>query len=459
MSNELEDRLLRAGVDVPEPPAEATARIRSAVVESLSAPSMPYRLRRTAAALRRPVGILATTGAFGGIAVLLGLLIVAGPSSKDSVPRSLRPDLSSLTSVGTCLEPRLRVPCVAGTPQVRAATPALYNAPWLYGTSVRRLGSERPRPSLVFPAGTTYGQALDALYVSAVLTGALPPGTTLAPPLPRGAVLLQPTDPAEGIAIDLRAPFGYKPPHGTIYGAVYRGTPTEPTDGRLWPPGLQLAIATLPACMIVSTRTSVPPACGPEDEPRLRGADRSIQPLPKVAVAEDLVPGYASLTGRVVSRSTASFYAGARIAVGSADGVVPNAPVVSATPSGPVLVGRVTKASSRTAEVAFITDGRSTVGASVSRARNALGVLRSPAVGKLVLEGVPGAAPPKAGQVVVTSGLSVGTGPSIYPRGLRIGAVQGADGSGSGRGPVVEVVPTQDSSTLAELTVLVSRIG
>lgn len=456
MSSELEERLRRAGGDLPEPPAEATARIRSAALESLSAPLLPSRLRRTAVALRRPIGILATAGAFGGIAVLLGLLIVAGPSSEDAVPGSLRPDLSSLTSVRTCLEPRLREPCVAGTPQVRAATPALRDAPWLYGTPVRRLGSERPRPSLIFPAGTTYGQALDALYVSAVLTGALPPNTTLGPPLPQGAVLLRPTDPAQGIAIDLRAPFGYTPPHGMIFGAIYSGTPSGPTRGRLWPPGLRIAVPTLPVCMIISNRASVPPKCGPSDGPSIRGTDRSIQALPKVMVAADLVPGYASVAGPVVSRSPASWFSGARIGVGSADGVLPDSPVVFVTSSGPVLVGRVTKASSRTAEVAFITDGRSVVGATVSRAGSRPGVLRSPAVGKLVLERVPGS---MSGEVVVTSGLAAGTGPSIYPRGLRIGLVARVGDPGSRPGQEIEVVPTRDPGSLTELTVLVPRTG
>ncbi len=288
MSSELERRLLAVGEALPAPPAAVTNRVRQAVLEGVQVRA-PSRLRRSLRLARRPAALLLSTAAAGGIAVLLALLITNGPTAKDATPASLRPDLSSLTRVRLCKEPRLHVPCVVGTARVRAATPALVDAPWLYGAPVRRLGREPARPSLVFPPGTTYGQALDALYVSVVLTGGLPPGTTLGPPLPSGAVLLKPDDPAQGIALDLRAPLGYTPPHGTIFSFLLAGRPDGPRRGRLWPSVTRIAVPTLPACMIVSNRASLPPACGPKDQPVIRGDDPSVAPLPDVGVSAGLI--------------------------------------------------------------------------------------------------------------------------------------------------------------------------
>lgn len=94
---------------------------------------------------------------------------------------------------------------------------ALKGAPWLFqGAETQRIAALSPRASLVYPPGTTYKQALTQLYVSIVMRGSLPDGTTLGPPLSRGAVLRLSDDAASGLAIDLNAPWGYEPTLGFV---------------------------------------------------------------------------------------------------------------------------------------------------------------------------------------------------------------------------------------------------
>ena len=55
----------------------------------------------------------------------------------------------------------------------------------------------------------------------------------------------------------------------------------------------------------------------------------------------------------------------ARVSVGSSDGVIRNSPVLAGSQQGAALVGIVTNVSSSSADVAFITDGRTEVGARI----------------------------------------------------------------------------------------------
>ena len=87
-----------------------------------------------------------------------------------------------------------------------------------------RLAEVPPRPSLVFPPGTTYLEALRELLVAVVERGEMPGGARLGPPLPSGVVLLQ--DRSRGLSLDLRAPFGYDPATGQV-----SGTTTLPLTG------------------------------------------------------------------------------------------------------------------------------------------------------------------------------------------------------------------------------------
>lgn len=262
MPDALETRLTRAGDRLPEPPADATARSRAAALAALPLPARRPRWRR-------PLGLaIGLAGAAALVAVLVALL-VATPSDDHSVPaaKSLRPDAASLGELSECSVPAagLFAPCIEGTEAARQATPALADAPWLYQPGPQRRWSSVPRrPSLEFPPGTTYAEALDALVENAVLVGRLPPGTRLAAPLPDGAVLLRPRDRTRGIALDLRAPAGYSPA-GFVQTIGYRGRGDVLRGDLVWPAHTQVAVPDLPACMVVRDRRARPPRCGPDD--------------------------------------------------------------------------------------------------------------------------------------------------------------------------------------------------
>ena len=133
--------------------------------------------------------------------------------------------------------------------------------------------------------------------------------------------------------------------------------------------------------------------------------------------------GYRREVGLVIQRSWTDWYRSARVDVGSSSGVVRNSPVVAGTGTGAALVGYVTSVSSNSAAVAFITDGRTEVGATIPEAGNFPGVLQSTTPGQLQLTGVPRAAGISQGQTVVTSGFKVKNLLSVYPPGIPVGAV------------------------------------
>ena len=107
--------------------------------------------------------------------------------------------------------------CVPGAEAARRRNPALAHLPWLRNSadepSIRRAGA---MPSVVFPVGTTYPQAVRALVAGVVQRGTLPPRVHLARPLPRGIVLGRAAD--GRLALSLAAPFGYDPRAGTVLG-------------------------------------------------------------------------------------------------------------------------------------------------------------------------------------------------------------------------------------------------
>lgn len=164
--------------------------------------------------------------------------------------------------------------------------------------------------------------------------------------------------------------------------------------------------------------------------------------------------GYRPVTGLVITRSITDWYRNVRISVGSSQGVVRNAPVVAGTGPGAALVGVITGVSSGTADVAFITDGRTEVGATIPEAGNPPGLVQSTTPGQLRMTGVPRAAPVDLNQVVVTSGFMVKGLPSIYPRGIPIGRVSSTGAQEVDVQQTVQVTPYLDPRNLSYLTVL-----
>jgi rod shape-determining protein MreC len=163
---------------------------------------------------------------------------------------------------------------------------------------------------------------------------------------------------------------------------------------------------------------------------------------------------YGTVTGLVYARSVTDWYRSARIDVGSSDGVVRNSPVVAGNTRGAALVGVVTAVSSNSAEVAFITDGRTEVGASIPQAGNYQGLVQSTTPGELEMTGIPRAAPVRPNQTVVTGGFSSLNLPSIYPRGIPIGQVTSVGSQEVDVQQTVQVTPFVDPRQLTYLVVL-----
>lgn len=99
-----------------------------------------------------------------------------------------------------------------------AANEILREARWLFpdtrGPTV--ISETRALPSLIFPPGTTYEEALTKLYVNLYQRGMLPEETTLAESLPPGKVVSLPSDSSDELQLSLTAPWGYMVRYGII---------------------------------------------------------------------------------------------------------------------------------------------------------------------------------------------------------------------------------------------------
>jgi rod shape-determining protein MreC len=165
--------------------------------------------------------------------------------------------------------------------------------------------------------------------------------------------------------------------------------------------------------------------------------------------------GYRAEVALVTTRSRTDWYRSARLDKGSSSGIVRNSPVVAGTGQGAALVGIVTSVSSNSSDVAFITDGRTEVGATVPDAGNYPGLLRSTSPGQLSLTGIPREAPVKELQAVVTASFAVQGLRSLYPPGIPIGQVTSVGRQEVDVEYTVQVTPFADPRRLSYLAVLV----
>ena len=148
-------------------------------------------------------------GAAAVVAVPIGLAAIEGPSAVEVLPGP--PPGGGALDTGASLNASM-IELQSGAAEKIARTEALADAPWLFQPEGARFyDKEPPRPSLSFPRGTNYADALDALYRSVARDGSLPPGTSLREPLQDGRILQDRSAEAGGISIDLRAPWGYEP--------------------------------------------------------------------------------------------------------------------------------------------------------------------------------------------------------------------------------------------------------
>lgn len=90
-----------------------------------------------------------------------------------------------------------------------AANLALAGAPWIVGAHGEPVTTRPARPGLVFPKGTSFADALTALYDSVYTHGGLPVGTRLTPqPSPRTVVTFVDASTGERV-VSLLAPWGF----------------------------------------------------------------------------------------------------------------------------------------------------------------------------------------------------------------------------------------------------------
>ena len=171
--------------------------------------------------------------------------------------------------------------------KMRTRIPALRDSPWIYQpTGSPRLDAVDERPALEFEPGVSYSHALRQLYVAVVRTGELPTGTRLVAPLPAGVVLKLPRAAGAGIAIDLRAPWGYDPETRHILPPLIslpqNAQPSGQEPGRLpstaWPPGATLPVPRLSRCMRIGPSEPYV-ACTPRNTADFSSVDPNIEPL------------------------------------------------------------------------------------------------------------------------------------------------------------------------------------
>ncbi|MCB0875518.1 MAG: rod shape-determining protein MreC [Solirubrobacterales bacterium] len=164
--------------------------------------------------------------------------------------------------------------------------------------------------------------------------------------------------------------------------------------------------------------------------------------------------GYTAVDASVTARSPSLWFETIKISAGSSDGVERNDAVI--TKDG--LIGRVSRVTGGTSEVALITDGESGVAARVAgKGPEGLvsGVVGNP--GRLDLSLIQGEKEVRDGDRLVTAGFSTENGlSSRYPADIPIGEVVETIPAEQEQREQVNVKPFADLSDLTEVTVLTS---
>ena len=163
---------------------------------------------------------------------------------------------------------------------------------------------------------------------------------------------------------------------------------------------------------------------------------------------------YTGLATAVIARPSQAFARSMVVAVGSRNGVLLNAPVVTADG----LVGLVTRVGSNSSRVTLLTDEESAVSALDLRT-SAAGIVRHGrgSGSTLILDRVPKELRVRVGDTVVTAGWRSGALSSLYPRGIPIGEVTSVGQADTDLYKQVQVRPFADLSGLDSVLVLVRK--
>lgn len=141
---------------------------------------------------------------------------------------------------------------------------------------------------------------------------------------------------------------------------------------------------------------------------------------------------------------------------GSADGIAENMPVVTGTPSAPLLVGHVVDVSDNASMVQLIIDRGNSVAAVLSGSRKA-GAIEGQGEGDLKMELVEPGTDVAGNETVFTQGYCVAGEPGLYPPGILIGQVSRTIPEENSIQESVNVRPAVDFATLEFVLVLQAR--
>ena len=158
------------------------------------------------------------------------------------------------------------------------------------------------------------------------------------------------------------------------------------------------------------------------------------------------------VAAEVIARPSGSFDQTIVVSAGSDDGVVRDAPVVTAEG----LVGTVTSVTGSAARVRLLTDESSAVSALDLRTGASGIVQHGPSGDSLVLGRVSKKEVVRVGDDIVTAGWRTGQLASLYPKGIPIGRVTSVGGVSTDLYQQVLLVSDVDFSSLDSVIVLVS---
>lgn len=183
---------------------------------------------------------------------------------------------------------------------------------------------------------------------------------------------------------------------------------------------------------------------------QLRENSQEVQRLRTLLDFEEANPQYELIGAAIIARGPSNWYDTLIVNRGTTAGVAKNMVVIN--PEG--LVGRVAAVTKETAEVMLITNREGPAGAMVLIQENRIpGVVEGTGNGSdaLVIRHIPYDAPVETGQYVVTSGLG-----EFFPKGIRIGTVQGIDSEAepSGLQKSAIVKPAVDFDRLEEVFII-----
>lgn len=162
---------------------------------------------------------------------------------------------------------------------------------------------------------------------------------------------------------------------------------------------------------------------------------------------------YEGVAAEVIARPSGSFDQTIVVSAGSDNGVVPDAPVVTADG----LVGTVTSVTTGAARVRLLTDESSAVSALDLRTSASGIVQHGPSGDSLVLARVSKKEVVQVGDEIITAGWRVGQLASLYPKGIPIGRVTFVGRLNTDLYQQVLVVSDVDFSALDSVIVLVSN--